>query len=215
MPPVAIARWGAAMKWGFRKPSLRKRIAARTSWKRYVRHSLGFKAPRGWGWLTNPRRAAYNRLYRRTTFGLGDLFKTRRRRTPQAGCLVMLVLSTTALTLCAAVLAPLPIQKFLAIATGLVPVVEQFSGYERRAIAIVLDGPYARREATACLPRLGAMGRPQAERSVLPWANHNSMRRCSRLTRPSSVISAMRRSLAGSCFTSFIGNHPTGCEPPK
>ena len=101
MPPVAIARWGAAMKWGFRKPSLRKRIAARTSWKRYVRHSLGLKAPRGWGWLTNPRRAAYNRLYSRTTFGLGDLFKTR-RRSPQAGCLALLVLFATALVLCAA-----------------------------------------------------------------------------------------------------------------
>ena len=57
------------MKFGFRTPSLRKRIAARTSVKRYVRHSLGFKAPRGWGWLTNPKRAAYNRLYNRTTVG--------------------------------------------------------------------------------------------------------------------------------------------------
>jgi hypothetical protein len=57
------------MKFGIRTPSLRKRIAARTSLKRYVRHSLGFKAPRGWGWLTNPRRAAYNRLYNRTTVG--------------------------------------------------------------------------------------------------------------------------------------------------
>jgi hypothetical protein len=55
------------MKFGFRRPSLTKRIAARTSWRRYVRHSLGFKAPRGWGWLTNPRRAAYNRVYNRTT----------------------------------------------------------------------------------------------------------------------------------------------------
>lgn len=53
----------------FRRPSLRKRIAARTSWKRYVRHSLGFKAPRGWGWITNPRRAAYNRIYYRTSKG--------------------------------------------------------------------------------------------------------------------------------------------------
>lgn len=57
------------MKFGIRTPSLRKRIAARTSVKRYVRHSLGFKAPRGWGWLTNPKRAAYNRLYNRTTIG--------------------------------------------------------------------------------------------------------------------------------------------------
>ena len=66
------------MKFGFRTPSLRKRIAARTSWKRVVRHSLGLKAPRGYGWLTNPRRAAYNRVYNRTTIGLGR------------GCLVLL-----------------------------------------------------------------------------------------------------------------------------
>jgi len=57
------------MKFGIRKPSLRKRIAARTSLKRVVRHSLGLKAPRGWGWLTNPRRAAYNRIYNRTSVG--------------------------------------------------------------------------------------------------------------------------------------------------
>jgi hypothetical protein len=57
------------LRFGIRRPSLRKRIAARTSFTRYVRHSLGFKAPRGWGWLTNPRRAAYNRLYYRSTVG--------------------------------------------------------------------------------------------------------------------------------------------------
>lgn len=55
------------MRFGFRRPSLRKRIAARTSWKRYVRHSLGLKMPRGYGWLTNPRRAMYNRIYSRAT----------------------------------------------------------------------------------------------------------------------------------------------------
>jgi hypothetical protein len=57
------------MKFGFRIPSLKKRIAARTSLKRVVRHSLGLKAPRGWGWLTNPKKAAYNRIYNRTTRG--------------------------------------------------------------------------------------------------------------------------------------------------
>jgi hypothetical protein len=61
------------MKVGFGIPSIRKRIAARTSLKRYVRHSLGLKAPRGWGWLTNPRRAAYNRIYNRTTVGCAVL----------------------------------------------------------------------------------------------------------------------------------------------
>ncbi len=58
------------MKIGPRIPSLTKRIAARTSPARWARHSLGLKAPRGWGWLTNPSKAAYNRVYNRTTFGL-------------------------------------------------------------------------------------------------------------------------------------------------
>jgi|HubBroStandDraft_1064217.scaffolds.fasta_scaffold1726433_2 hypothetical protein len=56
-----------------RKPSLRGRIAARTSLKRMFRAKV--RAPRGWGWLTNPKRAAYNRLYNRRTLSLGRLFK--------------------------------------------------------------------------------------------------------------------------------------------
>ena len=57
------------VKVGFRVPSLTKRIAARTSVKRYVRQNLGLKVPRGYGWLTNPKKAAYNRVYNRTTKG--------------------------------------------------------------------------------------------------------------------------------------------------
>jgi hypothetical protein len=57
------------VRFGFRVPSLKKRLSARTSVKRYVRNSLGLKAPRGWGWLTNPKKAAYNRVYNRTTRG--------------------------------------------------------------------------------------------------------------------------------------------------
>lgn len=63
------------MKLGMRKPSLRKMIAARTSPARFVRHRLGFKAPRGLGWLTNPRRALYNRVYNRTTFSFWGLLR--------------------------------------------------------------------------------------------------------------------------------------------
>ena len=80
------------MKIGLRKPSLRKRLAARTSAKRFLRHSVGLKAPRGWGWVTNPRKAAYNRLYYRTTFGIGDLMTTRRsRRKSDSGFFVFLL----------------------------------------------------------------------------------------------------------------------------
>lgn len=57
------------MKFGIRTPSLRKRIAARTSVKRYIRNNLGLKAPRGYGWITHPKKALYNRVYDRTTVG--------------------------------------------------------------------------------------------------------------------------------------------------
>ncbi len=63
------------MRFGLRRPSLNKSIAAHTSWRRYVRHNLGLKAPRGWGWLTDPRRAAYNRVYARTTFSWRTLLR--------------------------------------------------------------------------------------------------------------------------------------------
>lgn len=63
------------MKIGFRDPSLNKRIAARTSWKRFVRHSLGIKAPRGYGWLTDPRKAFYNRIYSRITVDIFSFLK--------------------------------------------------------------------------------------------------------------------------------------------
>ncbi|WP_375194766.1 hypothetical protein [Sphingobium sp.] len=63
------------MKFGVRKPSLKKSIAARTSVKRVVRHSLGVKAPKGMGLLTNPKKAVYNRAYSRTSFSLISLIK--------------------------------------------------------------------------------------------------------------------------------------------
>lgn len=53
-----------------RKPSWRESLAARTSPKRALRRALGIHTPRGWGWLTNPKRAAYNRVYGRTSISL-------------------------------------------------------------------------------------------------------------------------------------------------
>ncbi len=37
--------------------------------KRLVKNKLGLKAPRGWGWVTNPKKAADNRVYNGTTRG--------------------------------------------------------------------------------------------------------------------------------------------------
>ena len=63
------------MNIGIRKPSLKKMIAARISPKRFIRHNLGIKAPRGWGWLTNPKKALYNRIYNRTTIDIFSVLK--------------------------------------------------------------------------------------------------------------------------------------------
>lgn len=63
------------MKFGMRKPSLKKMISARTSPARVIRHNLGVKAPRGWGWLTSPKKALYNRVYTRTTFSIWDVLR--------------------------------------------------------------------------------------------------------------------------------------------
>lgn len=63
------------MKFGMRKPSLRKSIAARTSTKRMVKNALGLRVPRGMGMITNPKKAVYNRVYRRTTFSLWSLLR--------------------------------------------------------------------------------------------------------------------------------------------
>lgn len=57
------------MKFGFRIPSIKKRIAARTSVKRVLRHNLGLKAPRGLGWVTDPKKALYNKVYNKTSRG--------------------------------------------------------------------------------------------------------------------------------------------------
>ena len=57
------------MKFGLRKPSLKKRISARTSPKRCLRHNLGFKIPRGYGWISNPKKFAYNKVYNKTSRG--------------------------------------------------------------------------------------------------------------------------------------------------
>lgn len=66
------------MRFGVRRLSIRGRISARTSWKRHVRHSMGFKAPRGMGLFTNPKKAIYNRAYNRTTVSVDDLLKPAR-----------------------------------------------------------------------------------------------------------------------------------------
>ena len=65
------------MKFGMRRPSLKRSFKARTTGraKRAVKKALipGY-GKKGMG-LLHPKRAVYNKVYKKTTFGLGDIFK--------------------------------------------------------------------------------------------------------------------------------------------
>ena len=64
------------MKFGLRTPSLKKSISARTSIKKRVAP----KMPKGTGFLRNPKKAAYNKVYNKTTFSAFDVPKKKRTK---------------------------------------------------------------------------------------------------------------------------------------
>ena len=71
------------MKIRMRKPSLTRSLKARTTskWKRQTKKALipGY-GQKGIGWLKNPKKALYNKIYHKTTFGLSDLLKPSKKR---------------------------------------------------------------------------------------------------------------------------------------
>ena len=66
------------MKFGIRTPSLKKSLKARTTGKvkRAAKKSLlpGY-GKKGAGCIKNPQKAAYNKIYNKTSKSLFDLFK--------------------------------------------------------------------------------------------------------------------------------------------
>ena len=66
------------MKFGIRTPSLKKSLKARTTGraKRALKKAVipGY-GKKGSGWLKDPQKAAYNKVYKKTTFSLLDLFR--------------------------------------------------------------------------------------------------------------------------------------------
>ncbi len=66
------------MKYGLRKPSVKKSFKARTTGKakRAVKKAIipGY-GKKGMGWIKNPKKAAYNKFYNKTTFSIWDIFK--------------------------------------------------------------------------------------------------------------------------------------------
>ncbi|MCM2454956.1 hypothetical protein HGO37_06100 [Rhizobium sp. CG4] len=63
------------MAFKIRKPSLKKSIAARSSGKRILKNALGLKAPKGFGRITNPKKASYNRSYNKRTVSIWSIIR--------------------------------------------------------------------------------------------------------------------------------------------
>ncbi len=56
------------MKFGFRTPSISKRIGSNLSLKK----KISIRMPKGTAMFTNPKKAIYNKVYNKTTFGFGS-----------------------------------------------------------------------------------------------------------------------------------------------
>lgn len=66
------------MKFGMRKPNIKKSIKARTTGKlkRKIKSTINpFYGKKGMGFIKNPMRSIKNKIYKNTTFSIWDLFK--------------------------------------------------------------------------------------------------------------------------------------------
>ena len=72
------------MKFGMRTPSIKKRIKARTTGKakRKLKKAVNpVYGKKGVGWVNNPKKATYNKVYNKTTF---DVTKSKRTKSKKA-----------------------------------------------------------------------------------------------------------------------------------
>ena len=66
------------MKIGIRKPSVKKSVKARTTGKvkRKVKGAVNpLYGKNGMGWVKDPKQAMYNKVYNKTSIGVGDILK--------------------------------------------------------------------------------------------------------------------------------------------
>lgn len=66
------------MKIGMRKPSLKKSLKARTTGKakRKIKKAIvPMYGKKGAGLVKNPKRSVKNKIYKKTTFSIWDIFK--------------------------------------------------------------------------------------------------------------------------------------------
>jgi len=84
------------MKVGVRKPNIKKSIKARTTGKakRAVKSAVNpLYGKKGMGWVNDPKKAAYNRVYNKTTVGVKDIAKaTSGNNGCATGCLTNIII---------------------------------------------------------------------------------------------------------------------------
>jgi len=66
------------MKFGIRKPNVKKSIKARTTGKikRKIKKKINpLYGKKGMGYIKNPKKAIYNKIYNKTSISASDIFK--------------------------------------------------------------------------------------------------------------------------------------------
>ncbi len=66
------------MKFGMRKPNIKKSLKARTTGrvKRKIKRGINpLYGKKGMGWIRDPKKAAYNKVYNKITFDIFKMFK--------------------------------------------------------------------------------------------------------------------------------------------
>ncbi len=93
------------MKVGVRKSSIKKSIKARTTGKakRAVKSAVNpLYGKKGMGWINDPKKAAYNKVYNKTTVGVKDIAKTTSSNNGcGTGCLTYIIMIITIFVLIA------------------------------------------------------------------------------------------------------------------
>ena len=75
------------MKFGIRKPSIKKSISSRTTGKlkRKVKRTVNpLYSKKGMGYVNNPQKALYNKVYNKTTLGTKEILKNNTSSSPKS-----------------------------------------------------------------------------------------------------------------------------------
>ena len=81
------------MKFGVRKPSLKKSLKARTTGrvKRQLKKSVNpLYGKKGMGYINNPSKAVYNKIYNKTTASAKDVLGANNKATEHKGIIAII-----------------------------------------------------------------------------------------------------------------------------